>query len=507
MNIVFSLELQIASKNAQLQIISKAFAEGHLEQDEKVAFEEYVMSSFKNNKTALIKAAKVQFTTEGNAFLTDASCSCTCQVHNSVSLSSYPGPSRAAKVSNRGPSTSVDHVTHTQKEEESSASSPETTTKKRNSSNSCDHIDAPVDTPSPADPFKRKRYRTNYFSPSNPGNIRDTAEYTISHKLRQESAVIAEAARKVPPAWKKKRAEGFGIHVGQRVYVNPTGRGYKAKCNPVLGEDFFLDPRDVLAYLAHFEVPTAEIAIDAPMHDGQVEQPEQAPPSTLQVGTPVCTPEKNARNARTLTQVESPAARTQHHEPETVDAHAPCAATKEATNFYSCNAFDTDIDNDDDDVDLESDFEPVLCGGPSSLARRAPGEFTGQQSSDDGTQSDSENERGSEERKSPTTHCEHTIHTEQEVSTSVASGPSARSVRVASVMSYEVGALSLLACAPSPMSVAASPMCRPNFASMAPRHSAEGIRLVPQLAHPQVAVKVEPAAELGIGVETVRAQL
>lgn len=47
-------------------------------------------------------------------------------------------------------------------------------------------------------------------------------------------------------AWRK--AKGMREHIGRRVFVNPDGRPYKAKDNPVLGEDFFLEAADVIAY-------------------------------------------------------------------------------------------------------------------------------------------------------------------------------------------------------------------------------------------------------------------
>lgn len=47
--------------------------------------------------------------------------------------------------------------------------------------------------------------------------------------------------------WRK--AKGMKDHMGMRVFVNPDGRPYKARDNPVLGEDFFVTAEDVVAYV------------------------------------------------------------------------------------------------------------------------------------------------------------------------------------------------------------------------------------------------------------------
>lgn len=87
-------------------------------------------------------------------------------------------------------------------------------------------------------------------------SIQETPEYEWSDKYRKKSAaethstIVADnKLREVDPRWLPK-VWGKEENVEKFVYVNPDGKGYIKNKHPVLGEDYFLTPQDVLAFIA-----------------------------------------------------------------------------------------------------------------------------------------------------------------------------------------------------------------------------------------------------------------
>lgn len=107
-------------------------------------------------------------------------------------------------------------------------------------------------TANPSLSVKRTRYARDHFDPSDIQSIREENGYNISDKRRTESATTTrpeiEAYNVLRSQYGWKKEWGFGDFRHTIVVVNPLGRPHKKKDGPVLGEDFFVDVQQALAF-------------------------------------------------------------------------------------------------------------------------------------------------------------------------------------------------------------------------------------------------------------------